>query len=38
MGNTNSGLKHFDIPFNNSEESNYWLGYICADGTIQQKL
>ena len=35
MGNKNSGFKQYDIPFTDSEESYYWLGYICADGTIQ---
>ncbi len=35
MGNRNSGLKNFENPFNlDSEESLYWLGYLCADGTI----
>ena len=35
MGNKNSGLKKYDIPFNlKEEESMYWLGYICADGCI----
>jgi DNA-binding transcriptional regulator WhiA len=30
------GLKHYIIPFNVKEkESQYWLGYICADGNIQ---
>lgn len=36
MGNKNSGLKNYKIPFNLEEEqSQYWLGYICADGNIQ---
>lgn len=30
------GLKNYIIPFNvNEKESQYWLGYICADGNIQ---
>ena len=30
------GLKNYIIPFNVKEkESQYWLGYICADGNIQ---
>jgi intein/homing endonuclease len=30
------GLKHYTIPFkNNDPQSEYWLGYICADGNIQ---
>lgn len=35
MGNKNSGVKNYKIPFTDSEESLYWLGYICADGNIQ---
>jgi intein/homing endonuclease len=30
------GLKNFEIPFDlNDPISQYWLGYICADGNIQ---
>lgn len=37
MGNRNSGLKNFKIPFKVGEEmSNYFLGYICADGNISK--
>ncbi len=38
MGNKNSGLKQFLNPFTDSEESMYWLGYICADGNIQYNV
>lgn len=35
MGNKNSGLRNYEIPFKDDEESTYWLGYLCADGSIQ---
>jgi DNA-binding transcriptional regulator WhiA len=39
MGNLNSGLKKYEIPFNlEEEESMYWLGYICADGCITNNI
>ena len=39
MGNANSGMKKYEIPFNlKEEESMYWLGYICADGCITNNI